>query len=860
MDNNNAEQEFWKQKLMAFLHDPPCKPLDFSPKHEEIAWQFCASENMTELDKEVFKNIKDADWMASAADRMSFKSRKCSNKFTGQKGETFKHPLSGDEYLFKELPTIEYAEELLQNAIGGIQATSEDNKWKDTFFLYWRRWLEEVIKIEGKHSTHFPYYPAETRLADHSIWNHMSLTSALQGCRNDKKVIKPSFISFNLGPVQEFIAQARSTQDLWSGSYMLAWLTAHAMKAVSDINGPDSIIFPSLRGQAIFDVLYRDELYAKIKYKGKGGSEDSLWKRMYNDGGFDEKVESAKKLLNPTLPNRFLALVPEYKAVEIAKSAEKAIICELRNISKSCWDVFANAGSNSKNWKERWDKQVELFPQISWSVTPWEHDVDKALKKFAQLPINKKWNENSDNKGLSPAENLKKVIGLSKKAGYNDDGKPVNSGSLWAANYALAEFAMSARRNCREFNQFITDENQLGTIKDSLSGKEEIIGDEEFWKSDYKKLFNDNEGPYGAINIIKRLWVKHYLFEKLDIDEKIFKDVIRFASVPAIAKNNDDTKSPYVAIIAMDGDEMGKWICGAKTPLLYDQICQNAKDFLGKNALNDIKRPISSGYHLQFSETLANFANHLAGKVVEHYEGQLIYAGGDDVLAMVPADKAIKCARTLRAVFRGVKDELPDDANSYNLHIEQNGFVRIDAGYALMVPGPTADLSCGIAIGHKNYPLQHLVKEAQSAEKRAKKEYNRSAFAISLMKRGGEQINWGAKWEWNAIELFDNYCELRKSYDIKKKRGSNACSSRFPYALAALLKPYKLDNEFESIDLKRARDIISIELIHVMEQQGGGDLSKLCDKYLKKLENELKLDDFVKLFLTAAFIERERGE
>ena len=58
MDNNNAEQEFWKRKLMAFLHDPPCKPLDFSPKHEEIAWQFCASENMTEDDKEVFKAIK----------------------------------------------------------------------------------------------------------------------------------------------------------------------------------------------------------------------------------------------------------------------------------------------------------------------------------------------------------------------------------------------------------------------------------------------------------------------------------------------------------------------------------------------------------------------------------------------------------------------------------------------------------------------------------------------------------------------------------------------------------------------------------------------------------------------------------
>ncbi len=35
-----------------------------------------------------------------------------------------------------------------------------------------------------------------------------------------------SLLKLQIGPVQESIAQARSTRDLWSGSYLLSWLMA----------------------------------------------------------------------------------------------------------------------------------------------------------------------------------------------------------------------------------------------------------------------------------------------------------------------------------------------------------------------------------------------------------------------------------------------------------------------------------------------------------------------------------------------------------------------------------------------------------------------------------------------------------
>ncbi|MBT8419922.1 MAG: type III-B CRISPR-associated protein Cas10/Cmr2, partial [Gammaproteobacteria bacterium] len=52
----------------------------------------------------------------------------------------------------------------------------------------------------------------------------------------------PKYLHFTLGPVQEFVAQARRTRDFWAGSFLLSWLSAIAMKTVENAGG--EIIFP----------------------------------------------------------------------------------------------------------------------------------------------------------------------------------------------------------------------------------------------------------------------------------------------------------------------------------------------------------------------------------------------------------------------------------------------------------------------------------------------------------------------------------------------------------------------------------------------------------------------------------------
>lgn len=895
MSNSKAKEDFWKRKLLAYLHDPPCKPLDISPEHEGIAWDFAKSAIPGD-DQEWLKDtvcfVKDADWWASAADRFTFASRKTSAKFTGKKGATFKHPLGGAEYEMDSLPEVDYAQTLLQNAIGGVTA-SEDADETETarqhFFLYWRRWLEQTVlsQSDRTHARNLAYYPADTRIPDHTIWNHITVTSAIEGCRVEGN-LKPSFLIFQLGPVQDFIASARSTRDLWSGSYLLSWMTAHAIKSVTDLLGPDSVIFPSLRGSGIFDALNREDLFSKITFKsGENGEKDTLWHRMYADGNDEEQERNARRLLNPSLPNRFVALVPENAEGKFGKAAELAVKAVLARISETCWDHFKKliekAGSNDAllvNMKQRWDAQVAALPQVSWVEVPWEHDIEQAMEKFTVLPVNKLSEEGS----MTAFDVLSKNYEFAKKGGY----KPDNAGFLWSMNYHRAEFALAARRNTREFEQFITDDSQAECPKDALTGKEEIIGSEVIWDSLRKNggVFKGNEGPYGAISIIKRLWWRdecRYLKEKLALHPSAMKKAMSIDSIADIAKLNSagDSKekdpetgerkpeNPYVAVIAMDGDEMGKWISGAKTPKLLEQVANGAIDYLKEIGVKEeLPRPLTPSYHMQFSEALSNFANHVADLIVRHYKGQLIYAGGDDVLAMLPADNALTCARALRAAFRGKGSDLPELQRNYKMATTQDGFLLTEENYPIIVPGPASEVSCGIAIAHYQHPLQKIVHEAHAAEKRAKRGLDdgglgRGAFALSLMKRGGETVHWGAKWDDGALELYDLYMQLRKSETL---------GARFPYALAGLLAPYDLEGRkgFDKLTSEELQPIIEQEFAHVCQQQSTWSQKSLeqetgeaalfkntAHTYLKTLGAQ-QLHQFPKLFLAAAFIHRDR--
>jgi CRISPR-associated protein Cmr2 len=781
-----SNDDFWKMKLAAYLHDPPCKCFNIH-EHEKIAEGFRGEAGITPDDYATFD--KEFDHVAAAADRFPFPSRVCTARFTGGEDFPFIHPLSDAKLSFSvPVETAELAEGKFQDAIGSVDIGTE---WKRKFFLYWRCWSEQAAKSDAR----LMYLPAETRMPDHTIWNHMALTSAM--------VDANAFLIFQLGGIQDFIAQARTTRDMWAGSYLLSHLMALALRAVADECGPDSVIFPNLRGLPIFDLQCKDiygEFYKQFKY-----------------GKHDENM--------PVIPNRFCGIIPAERGQQIAEKVEEALRGGLAQIGDEVWSQLPGA---KPEWKARWDRQLELFPQISWQIMPWEKDCFNC-------------------------ENLKNLEELTNKVEVDQRDKqnyPLNLGFYWQANFARCEAALAARRNLRDFQQ-LDDQNAAGCPKDTLSGKEEIIGNEDWWKSisGDGKDFTEKE-KFGAMNIVKRLWKKDYA--RVDLE--------------AIAKKNVNADSPYIAVLKLDGDKMGKILSGEESPKLTDQMAGKATGYFQNLGASDVKRALSPSYHLQFSEALANFALHIAWRVVKAFKGQLIYSGGDDVLAILPADRVLACAAVLRSCFRGEPCELLKESRMavwrggdelpFIFEKGKGGWITpIIKGketYPLMMPGNKCDVSCGIAVARYSHPLQHIVREANKAEQRAKNKnkkedggYDRKAFAMSLLKHSGETIHWGAKWDSGAIELFYQYCELRKGDKI---------SNRFPYKLAELLAPYRLEK-----DKKLPQEIIRLEMEHAIKHSANEKgVSLQYDEYLGHCAE--KPDDFPKLFLTAAFIERKRGE
>ncbi len=182
---------------------------------------------------------------------------------------------------------------------------------------------------------------------------------------------------------------------------------------------------------------------------------------------------------------------------------------------------------------------------------------------------------------------------------------------------------------------------------------------------------------------------------------------------------------------------------------------------------------------------------------------------------------------------------------------DQPGFIRLapeapklegePAKFHAMVPGPAADCSVGIAIAHFKAPLQDVVRAAQAAEKRAKKQLGRSAVAVTLYKRSGETIEWGAKWEGGGLELYRAIADALEAGQL---------SAKFPHRFTELLEAYVTDSTPLVADTRTVQtvadfpvdDIIRREFQHCLERQRGTKFPRekaAADELLAKLRSAL---------------------
>lgn len=156
--------------------------------------------------------------------------------------------------------------------------------------------------------------------------------------------------------------------------------------------------------------------------------------------------------------------------------------------------------------------------------------------------------------------------------------------------------------------------------------------------------------------------------------------------------------SPFFALLLMDGDRMGR--------LLSD----------------------NADYASTISKALGDFSQKVPHIVTRH-NGVCVYAGGDDVFAMLPLEDALPAAIDLAKEYR--------KAFSIAQHLEPR-----------LHNTQLATISGAIIYSHHSLPLQYVVQEGHKIlDEEAKENTGRNSLAIRVLKHSGPNLLWSAPWE-----------------------------------------------------------------------------------------------------------------
>lgn len=589
-------------------------------------------------------------------------------------------------------------------------------------------------------------------------------------------------LHFTLGPVQGFIARARRTRDLWAGSFLLSYLAGHAMyRVIREKREQGKIIFPAVTdGEKITDDLL--QAIARVA----------------------EQKTPEKHPQVGTLPNRFQARVP---AGFDPRECTLAVQTAWERIAGAVWDKYvapvANKGAGTE---EIWRRQIENFWEMNWAVGEDNNCLDRRKNWRSHVPpieygdkctlmgnlqelsgylrARKKerkkqdlfWKELRDKAGelnikegerLCAVSLVKRLFPLVAEEAV---GWPVRRGYPSTSYIAAVPWLIDTMdKDADRAGKFLLLARQDEKLKNNIHmEKESNISSIEKAKQEHPQIagFAECDGNffYASTLANDNLWPEGTGDKRLELRQQQKK----FKSEP----------STFYAVLAVDGDRLGA-------------LLQKA----GKEVV---------------SGALAGFAGKVPG-IVDNHNGVLVYAGGDDVLALVPARDAVALATDLRLQYkRAFEDTGIDD------HL--------------------ATVSAAVVYAHHHAPLKAVLGEAHTLlDEVAKDHTGRDSLAVRVWNTGGPGLLWSAPWE-TILESGSNLLDSL----VKDFAGGTAGEKQYNSAFF-----YNLRCRFSLFWNKTARpelenlDLTDLFLAEYLRSRGRENIDR--DEARRRMERLLKI-------------------
>ncbi|MGI9213224.1 MAG: type III-B CRISPR-associated protein Cas10/Cmr2, partial [Methylococcaceae bacterium] len=495
------------------------------------------------ISRAIYRLVQRADWWAAAADRPQWPMEQINvHNHQGQvvtlkvapwaqvrwyRNPVLIHPLTGQNFTLAplgqhEIETIKnrsfnHFSQLLhdiQPQAGQAPNPDPETDYRKTLLTYWRFGPELQENQDADTLGHlWRLLPADTRIPDHSIWDHLDLTSAFAGAFAADPNGEAALLALSIGPVQGFIAAARSTSDLWAGSHLLSRLAFESMKPVCEQFGPDAILFPRLRGIPQVDLWLRDEM------KLPGTLFESC---EWNRGGTD-----SNPLFSAALPNRFVAVVPASQARAIAEQVTVAVRTWLQTLGQTVVNRLLREANlvqeGEQACHQQMREQLDGFPEVHWAIVPF------SLIGIGDVAHQTQLETSGLTEAMAPFFNgadgqpcgfldtpAWTVLGQNIQWQDNTCFFAPNPGVLYPAIYDLAERVMAAAKAARPFTPSeqqgwrcsLTGETEwLTTDRKQLDRSYRTQPDTLWARINRSKPSWAKKGEHlGALPAIKRLW------------------------------------------------------------------------------------------------------------------------------------------------------------------------------------------------------------------------------------------------------------------------------------------------------------------------------------------------------------------
>ncbi|EDP75979.1 type III-B CRISPR-associated protein Cas10/Cmr2 [Hydrogenivirga sp. 128-5-R1-1] len=521
---------------------------------------------------------------------------------------------------------------------------------------------------------------------------------------------------FTFSPVQGFISAARRPRDLFTGSYILSYLAEQVVKGLElEKRGKGKVIYPQLSELSKNLANYTNRVVALVE---------------------DEDIEKeARDIFNKTWECIYLSVLEQ---INLNEDAEKQFMKQVENY----FNVFSVCIPMVN--KQGWQEFLDISENIDAADYGYTYDLaervlgaKKSWRPYHSIIDDNKYEGKHPNGCTMCGERLHLAISWDRDdledVFKKEDARHIRKGEKLCGVCLTKRFAVKyyfKEKLAGDFWHYPSTEEIAGAkfkvaLAEKLGGdsdNEDIMQDVNSLMEEFKIKEGNRKGEYASYVLRKRLLEDDYyicldseLFRK-DGWEGLFKDMeymlgkdktqeIR-KKVSALTNKIKERygiehKNPYYAILISDGDSVGDWL-GIKTTIR--------------------KEPLSENFHMVFSKKLSEYAKDVAELWQEQYPRLMVYAGGEDIMALMHPFDVVTYASKCAQMFKNTVGDLAKEEK-------------------------LASISAGALITHAKMSLQKALNEAGKLEKKAKDVKGKGAICLGVMTRSGNLTSFVAKWE-----------------------------------------------------------------------------------------------------------------